>query len=177
MKQHYLNKIVPIIALTLCVPCLSSCNNEKVSKATIEFSTNNNGTISIENLASDGLADLNVALKISANPLPNYELNSLSVNGKDIFSTFTFTPTEPINYIINAVFLKIPAVNNDYKVELSCPNSMAIGSTMQLQTTVYGPDQSVSYFVNDSNLARVDDAGLVTAKKAGFVSITATATG
>jgi hypothetical protein len=177
MKNLHMNKIIPIVALSLCVPCLGSCNNTEAKKATIEFSTNNNGTISIENLASDGLADLNVALKVTANPLPNYELDSLLVNGKDIISTFTFTPTEAINYIVNAVFLPIEAENNDYKIELSCANSMAIGSTMQLETTVYGPDQSVSYFISDPNLARVDANGLVTAKKAGFVSVTATATG
>lgn len=48
---------------------------------------------------------------------------------------------------------------------------------MQLTPTVYGPDNQVSYFISDPDLAKVDANGLVTAKKAGFATVTATATG
>lgn len=48
---------------------------------------------------------------------------------------------------------------------------VAVGQTMALRSTVFGPDAKVHYVSSDPTIATVDEEGVVTGVKPGFVSI------
>jgi hypothetical protein len=67
-----------------------------------------------------------------------------------------------------------PIVPGKTSVKLTGETGVEIGKTTTLQATVYGPNAKVTWSVDDPTLATVDQNGVVTGVKAGFVTITAT---
>lgn len=172
-----------IIALSLfSVGSLASCDNtssttsssEAATKALVEITTNGHGTVSVANLDSDNKATLNTAYTVTATPDSGYRLDTVNVNGTDITAALSFTPTDAkVNYIVNATF--VADVNpGKTSLKLTGETGVEIGKTMQLTATVYGPNASVTYSSSDKNIATVDQNGLVTGVKPGFVTVTAT---
>ena len=171
-----------IIALSLfSVGSLASCGNtsstsssEAATKALVEVTTNGHGTVSVANLDSDNKATLNTAYTVTATADAGYRLDAVNVNGSDITSALSFTPTDAtVNYIVNATF--VADVNpGKTSLKLTGNTGVEVGKTMQLSTTVYGPNASVTYASSDKAIATVDQNGLVTGVKAGFVTVTAT---
>ena len=162
-----------IIALSLfSVGSLASCDN---TKALVEITTNGHGTVSVANLDSDNKATLNTLYTVTTTPDSGYRLDTVNVNGTDITAALSFTPTDAkVNYIVNATF--VADVNNPGKtsLKLTGETGVEVGKTMQLTTTVYGPNASVTYSSSDKAIATVDQNGLVTGVKAGFATVTVT---
>lgn len=171
-----------IIALSLfSVGSLASCGNtsstsssEAATKALVEVTTNGHGTVNVANLDSDNKATLNTAYTVTATADTGYRLDAVNVNGTDITAALSFTPTDAtVNYIVNATF--VADVNpGKTSLKLTGNTGVEVGKTMQLSTTVYGPNASVTYASSDKAIATVDQNGLVTGVKAGFVTVTAT---
>ncbi len=172
-----------IIALSLfSVGSLASCDNtssttsssEAATKALVEITTNGHGTVSVANLDSDNKATLNTLYTVTTTPDSGYRLDAVNVNGTDITAALSFTPTDAtVNYIVNATF--VADVNpGKTSLKLTGNTGVEVGKTMQLSTTVYGPNASVTYASSDKTIATVDQNGLVTGVKAGFVTVTAT---
>jgi|GEM_PF-1111640 len=172
-----------IIALSLfSVGSLASCDNtssttsssEAATKALVEITTNGHGTVSVANLDSDNKATLNTLYTVTTTPDSGYRLDTVNVNGTDITAALSFTPTDAtVNYIVNATF--VADVNpGKTSLKLTGNTGVEVGKTMQLSTTVYGPNASVTYASSDKAIATVDQNGLVTGVKAGFVTVTAT---
>lgn len=172
-----------IIALSLfSVGSLASCDNtssttsssEAATKALVEITTNGHGTVSVANLDSDNKATLNTLYTVTTTPDSGYRLDTVNVNGTDITAALSFTPTDAkVNYIVNATF--VADVNpGKTSLKLTGETGVEVGKTMQLTTTVYGPNASVTYSSSDKTIATVDQNGLVTGVKAGFVTVTVT---
>jgi len=178
MKKYLIKGIVSLSLLSLSMINLASCSKNTdcsiTDKALIRTTTNQQGTIKVIGIDENNYAELNTKLTVEVTSKNNYRLDSLYLDETDITSSLAFTPTAAKTYILNATFLPT-ADSVNYTVELTGDRQVEIGKTMQLSCQVSGPDSSVSYFVSDPDLARVDDNGLVTAKKAGFVTVTATA--
>ncbi|MFA6861629.1 MAG: Ig-like domain-containing protein [Bacilli bacterium] len=181
MKNRIFRILALAAAFTLGIGSLSSCGSSlsssgEANQAVVELVTNNNGTILINGSSLSQSVPLNQEITVTARPNESYYLDTLIVKGTDVTSSLSFVPVAAKNYIVSATFLK-EADKSSYKVELSSDYFVEVGNTLQLKTTVYGPDKRVSYFCSDPDLARVDENGLVTTKKAGLVTVTANAVG
>ena len=178
MKKALVKYISLLSVLSVSFGGLVSCGESgsflSEQKALVEMTTNGHGSISVDGVGTDGRAEVNSLIKVTAEPDDNYYLSSVFADGTDITSSFSFTVSEVKNYIVNATFLP---VEGEYMVELSGDRLVEAGKTMQLSTTVYGPDKEVSYFISDPDLATVSSSSLVSTKKPGFVIVTATAAG
>lgn len=182
MKQSKM-KVYTLVSLgALALGGLSACgggvgpSSAKEALANVILADNGHGDLSIEGYQDGGEVKLNTNITGKSLPDERYYLDSLFVDGTDILTSLSFTVSEAVSYVVNATFL--PSIEKgDYLVKLSGQRIVEVGASFTLVPTVYGPNKKVSYFVNDPDLAKVDDDGLVTAKKAGFVTVTATAVG
>ena len=150
---------------------LTSCNTAKVH---VDIVSNGEGTIKIQHMDENGYVPLNTTCKIYAIPEDGYYLDSLYQNKKNITQIQTFTAIEDTDYVVTGLFAEN---NGEYQVSLDGPTGVEIGETGQLNATVYGLNSNVEYFVSDPDLASVSSDGVITGKKAGFVTVRATAAG
>ncbi len=178
MKNRLFYSTTALALSLFCAGSLTSCdkNNQSIINslsALVEISTNGHGTISVSALSEGNLATLNTSYTVTATPDNGYRLDSVSVNGTDITAALSFTPTDAsVHYIVNAVFV-VDVDQGETKVVLKGKTGVEVGNTMQLDTEVFGPNSMVTYKSSDTSLATVDQNGLVTAVKPGFVTVTA----
>lgn len=115
-------------------------------------------------------------LYVTATPDTDYKLETLSVNGSSIYESRSFTVELSTNYVISASFVSSVEAG-EYSVTITGDRMVEVGNELQLTATVYGANKAVSYFMSDPDIARVNENGRVTALKAGFATVTATAVG
>lgn len=169
-------KIGAGLLATLLAGGLVSCANGAESLASIEYATNGHGTVSIEGLGEDKKAAVGQKLYVTATPDTDYKLETLSVNGSSIYESRSFTVELSTNYVISASFVSSVEAG-EYSFTITGDRMVEVGNELQLTATVYGANKAVSYFMSDPDIARVNENGRVTALKAGFATVTATAVG
>lgn len=78
----------------------------------------------------------------------------------------------------NVADKEIKVIVNEPTLTIEQANvSIAVGETAQLNATVQGASQTITWTSSDTSVATVDENGVVTAVKAGTATITATANG
>ena len=80
-----------------------------VQNGTLTLAETTNGTISfVGEFKDQTVAKVGSVVEVEVNPAQGYELDTLTVNEKDIKATSKFEVTEAIEYVVHATFKEIP---------------------------------------------------------------------
>lgn len=199
-----MKRIGRLLFLPLTALLLASCETAQVDSSSSSSSVNSSstpadsspeieyGSVSVADGISGGtisflgVEDVNrvavgTEVEVEATPNPGYSLDALTVNGEDILDSRKFTVSEPIEYVVDAEFSKIPPVevtgtidfsgipdNNNFTLKLDYLVTDNIDVSAVSSSTLYNDDD---YTDGEVRLGSSKNEGYVTFTFAEPISI------